>query len=101
MMEKARNLQSEIEKIKAQSANIIATGEAGGGMVRVKMNGNYQATEVFISPELFQEKDAEMLQDLLRGAITNATRELGEKLKAELSSVSSMIPNIPGLNLGL
>lgn len=100
MMEKARNVQAEVERIKSQSANVTAVGEAGGGMVTVKMNGNYQALEVKISPELIQEKDTEMLQDLIAGAINNATKQLAEKLKEELSKVSSMLPNIPGLNLG-
>ncbi len=98
MMEKARNVQQEVEKIKAQSANIIVVGQAGGGMVSVKMNGNYQAMEVKISPELIQEKDAEMIQALVVAAINNATKELAEKLKDELSKVSSLLPNIPGLD---
>lgn len=101
LMEKAKNLQQEVVKIKEQSANITATGEAGGGMVSVKMNGNHQCLEVKISPELLQENDVEMLQDLIRGAITNATTQIADKLRDELSKVSNMMPNIPGMDLGI
>lgn len=101
LMERAKNLQQEVVKIKEQSANITAVGEAGGGMVSVKMNGNHQCLEVKISPELIQENDVEMLQDLIRGAITNATTQIADKLRDELSKVSSMMPNIPGMDLGI
>lgn len=100
MLEKAKNVQQEVEKLKSQAANVIVTGEAGAGMVRVKMNGNNQVLEVKLSQELIDEKDIEMLQDLLVAAFNNAQRETQNQMRGELSKLSSMLPNIPGLNLG-
>ena len=100
MLEKARNVQQEVEKLKTQAASVIVTAESGAGMVRLKMNGNNQVLEVKISPELIAENDIEMMQDLLVAAFNNALREVQEKMRGELSKLSSMLPNIPGLNLG-
>lgn len=101
MLQKAQQVQSEIERMKTEAANIIVVGSAGGEMVSVKINGNNHVLAVNISKELIEEKDVEMLQDLLAAAFNNAVREAQDKMKGELSKLSGMLPNIPGLNLGL
>ena len=100
MLGKARNVQQEVEKLKSQAANVVVTAESGAGMVRVRMNGNNQVLEVKLSPELISENDVEMMQDLIVAAFNNAQKEVQEKMRGELSKLSSMLPNIPGLNLG-
>ena len=101
MLQKAQQVQAEVERMKSEAANIIVTGTAGGDMVSIKMNGNNQVLNVNISKELIEEKDIEMIQDLLTGAFNNALREAQDKMKGEMSKLSGMMPNIPGLNLGL
>ncbi len=101
MLQKAQQVQSEIERMKNEAANIIVTGTAGGEMVSVKMNGNNHVLNVSISKELIEEKDIEMLQDLLAAAFNNAVKEAQDKMKGEMSKLSGMLPNIPGMNLGL
>lgn len=100
MLQKAQQVQQEVERMKAEAANVIVYGEAGGGMVKVKMNGNNQVLAVNVSKELLEEKDSEMIGDLLAAAFNNALRESQEKMRGELSKISGMMPNIPGLNLG-
>jgi len=100
MLQKAQQVQQEVERMKAEAANVIVYGETGGGMVRVKMNGNNQVLAVNISKELLEEKDTEMIGDLLTAAFNNALKESQEKMRGELSKISGMLPNIPGLNLG-
>ena len=39
MLEKAKEMQQEVENMKAQAKKIVVTGESGAGMVSVKMNG--------------------------------------------------------------
>ena len=44
------------------------------------MNGQKQLTEIAIEPEVFASKDQEMLQDLIRAAVNEATRRVDEEL---------------------
>ena len=98
MLEKARNMQQEVDKLKQQAEAVIVEGEAGAGMVKVKMNGAKKALDVSISPELLEEKDPVMLQDLIVAAFNDAGDKAQDKMQGELSKLTSMLPNIPGFN---
>ncbi len=85
-------LQKQIEKVHVEAS-------AGGGMVAVKMNGQKQVTEVRIEPTVFAEKDAEMLQDLVRAAMNEASRRVDEELSSQMQSLAGGLPGIAGLKI--
>ena len=86
------NLQRQVEQIRVEAS-------AGGGMVTVKMNGQKQLTEVRIEPEVFQGKDAEMLQDLIQAAVNEANRRVDEELANQVNSITGGLPGIAGLRI--
>jgi DNA-binding YbaB/EbfC family protein len=99
MLSQFRTAQERLEK---QIQEIHVEASAGAGMVTVKMNGQKQLTEVRIEPEVFSSKDQEMLQDLIRAAVNEATRRVDDELSKQvkdltggLSGLSSL--KIPGL----
>ncbi|MDD3125439.1 MAG: YbaB/EbfC family nucleoid-associated protein [Candidatus Kapabacteria bacterium] len=98
MLEKAKVMQQEVENMKAQAKKIVVTGESGAGMVSVKMNGGNQVLAVTISPEVIDNNDVTMLQDLLVAAFNNAQKAVQDQMQAEVAKLSSKLPNIPGLN---
>ncbi len=67
------------ETIQRQVDTVHVEASAGGGMVIVKMNGQKHVTEVRIEPEVFAAKDAEMLQELVRAAVNEASRRVDEE----------------------
>ncbi|HEX5633599.1 MAG TPA: YbaB/EbfC family nucleoid-associated protein [Gemmatimonadales bacterium] len=71
------DLQSEL------SARQIE-GSAGGGLVRVTADGRGTIRDVRIDPEAFTGRDAELLADLVLGAVADAQRRAAEELKAEM-----------------
>ncbi len=72
---------------------------AGGGMVTVKMNGQKQVLEVRIEPEVFASKDQEMLQDLVRAAVNEASRRVDDELANQMKSLTGSIPGISGMKI--
>jgi DNA-binding YbaB/EbfC family protein len=72
---------------------------AGGGMVTVKMNGQKQLTDIHIDPEVFSGKDQELLQDLVRAAVNEASRRVDEELTNQMKSLTSGIPGMAGLKI--
>jgi DNA-binding YbaB/EbfC family protein len=72
MMGLMRNLpkiKEEVEKLQAKIAQITAEADAGGGMVRAKVNGHMEVLRCEVSDELMKMSDREMLEDLMRGAM--------------------------------
>ena len=80
---------------------IKITGSAGGGMVRVDMNGRMEVLAVRIEQELMEEKDREMLQDLIVAAFNSAMEKAREAINQEVGSIIpgglSGIPGMQGL----
>lgn len=91
-----RQVQESLQK---QVENVHVEVSAGGGMVVVKMNGQKQITELRIEPEVFANKDAEMLQDLIRAAVNEANRRVDEELAAQMKGLAGGLPGVSGLKI--
>jgi DNA-binding YbaB/EbfC family protein len=78
---------------------VAVEASAGGGMVTVKMNGQKQVLEVRIEPDVFASKDQEMLQDLIRAAVNEASRRVDDELADQMKSLAGGIPGIPGMKI--
>jgi DNA-binding protein YbaB len=63
------------------------------------MNGQKQLTEIRIDPEVFAGKDQELLQDLVRAAVNEASRRVDEELTNQLKNITGGIPGIAGLKI--
>jgi nucleoid-associated protein EbfC len=87
------------ERLEKQIQEIHVEASAGGGMVVVKMNGQKQLTDVKIEPEVFAGKDAELLQDLLRAAVNDATRRVDEELAKQVKDLAGGIPGMSGMKI--
>jgi hypothetical protein len=72
---------------------------AGGGMVTVKMNGQKQIVDIRIEPDVFANKDQEMLQDLVRAAVNEASRRVDEELANQMKNLAGGIPGIAGMKI--
>ena len=46
IMKQAQKMQEEMQKQQAEMANMEVTGESGGGMVKVTLNGKHEARRV-------------------------------------------------------
>ncbi len=68
-------------------------------MVNVKMNGQKQIVEIRIEPEIFAGKDQEMLQDLVRAAVNEASRRVDEELASQMKNIAGNVPGLSGLKI--
>jgi DNA-binding YbaB/EbfC family protein len=96
MLSKFRQLQDDLQR-QVNSVNVEAS--AGGGMVNVKMNGQKQIVEIRIEPEIFAGKDQEMLQDLVRAAVNEASRRVDEELASQMKNIAGNVPGLSGLKI--
>ncbi|MEO0124183.1 MAG: YbaB/EbfC family nucleoid-associated protein [candidate division WOR-3 bacterium] len=76
-------LQEELKKIRVE-------GSAGGGMVRIEMDGEHNVLSVKIEPQIIEEKDINMLQDLIIAAFNDAQNKVKEKVRESVSSLTGL-----------
>jgi DNA-binding YbaB/EbfC family protein len=96
MLSKFRQMQEDLQR-QVNSVNVESS--AGGGMVRVKMNGQKHLVELHIEPEVFASKDQEMLQDLIRAAVNDASRRVDDELAHQMKDLASGVPGMAGLKI--
>jgi DNA-binding YbaB/EbfC family protein len=99
MMDMAKalpRLKEEAERLQQRLAGITAEGDAGAGMVKVRVNGKSEVLACVITEEAFRTADPELLGEMVRGA-TNQALERVKQLAAE--ETQKMAANL-GLPLG-
>ncbi len=82
--------QDMSKKMEEQMDSLQVEGNAGGGMVKVVMNGHKNVISVEISPEVVDPEDIEMLQDLVIAAFNDAVTKVDEELKDSLGGMPGM-----------
>lgn len=97
LVQQAQKMQEEMERAKKELAKLEVTGEAGGGLVKVTMNGRHEARKIAIDPSLLE--DVEMLEDILTAAINDAVNRLAEANEQKMSDLTSGLPLPPGFKM--
>uniref|UniRef100_A0A7V0Z724 Nucleoid-associated protein ENP86_09660 n=1 Tax=candidate division WOR-3 bacterium TaxID=2052148 RepID=A0A7V0Z724_UNCW3 len=78
------------EKLKEELKKIRVEGSAGGGMVKIEMDGEQNVLSVKIEPQIIEEKDINMLQDLIVAAFNDAQNKVKEKVQESISSLTGL-----------
>ena len=93
LMRQAQQLQENMQKAQEQLAELGVEGAAGGGMVKVRMNGLREVSKVDIDPSITD--DIEMLEDLIAAAINDAVRKVEESTRDKFSEMTAKLGNLP------
>ncbi len=88
-------LQQKAQEMKERLAATHVTGEAGGGLVKVTLSGDYQVQAVEIGEGAMD--DRELLEDLVRAAMGSALVQVQQKMQENMSQLTGGLPIPPGL----
>ena len=91
-----KQLQQAQERIQQEIAALRVEASAGGGMVKVTMDGQKNLVGLTIDPEVVNRDDVEMLQDLVRAAVNDAARRVDEAVQEKIGGLTGGL-KIPGL----
>jgi len=97
-MKQAQKMQDDLRKAQEQMAREEVTGEAGGGLVKVTMNGNHEVRRVDIDDSLLSD-DKEMLEDLIASACNDAVRRIADKMQDNMSGLTAGLNLPPGFKM--
>ena len=73
----AQQMGEQLMSARAEAADTVVEGQAGGGAVRITVNGNLEFQSVHIDPAAVDPADVEMLQDLVLAALNDAMGQVG------------------------
>jgi DNA-binding YbaB/EbfC family protein len=93
IMKEAQKMQQRMQEAQKQLSALVVTGVAGGGLIKVTMNGRHEVTKVEISQSLMDE-DKEMMEDLFTAACNDASRKVEQASKQKISELTAGL-NIP------
>ncbi len=96
LMKQVQKLQARMQKIQEELAAEEIEGSAGGGMVKAVVNGQQEILEIKIEPDILEDGDIEMLQDLVVAAVNDAIKKSKERAGEKMASLTGGM-NIPGL----
>lgn len=87
--------QSMAQSLQGDLAGKKAEGSAGGGLVRVEVNGANQVTAVHLDPRVVDPADPALLEDLVRAATNQAFERLRELVADEVRKrTGGMLPGL-------
>jgi DNA-binding YbaB/EbfC family protein len=99
MMKQAQKMQEKMAELQSELENLEVDGVAGGGMVKVTLNGKGYARKITIDPSMIGPDDTEVLEDLLVAAINDAKTKAEERAKEKMSEITGGLQLPPGMSL--
>ena len=98
LMQQAQRVQEDLQRAQEELAKLEVTGQSGGGMVSVTMNGRHEVRSVRIDRKLFAD-DPEMAEDLVAAAINDAVNKVAAASQQRMSEVTGGMGLPPGFKL--
>jgi DNA-binding YbaB/EbfC family protein len=99
-----QRLRDEMDQLQQRIGQVTAEGDAGGGMVKVRVSGRMEILGFTLTDEALRLNDREMLEDLLRGATNQALEKVRRQVAEETSKMAASLglpagTGLPGMGL--
>ena len=91
MMKQARKMQEQLAAAQENLKSQTVDASAGGGMVKVTVNGEMELVNLTIDPDAL-----DMLQDMIMAAVNEAVRGVNELANKQMGAITGGL-NIPGM----
>jgi nucleoid-associated protein EbfC len=95
MLKQVQQMQTKMAKVQADLEQETVERSAGGGAVKVVVNGQQKLLSISIEPDVAE--DLEMLQDLVVAAVNDAMDRSRELAAERMQSVAAGLGLPPGL----
>lgn len=99
MMKQVQAMQSRMADMQAKLEQAMVTGQSGGGLVKVMLNGKGVMTGVAIDASLLRPDEREIVEDLIVAAHADAKAKAEAMMAEEMKSITGGLPLPPGLQL--
>ena len=88
ILNQAKKMQEKFQKLQEEMETRTVEAQSGGGMVTCVVNGKQDVLSLKISDEIWEERDKEMLEDLILAAINEGLTKSKDMWKDEMSKIT-------------
>lgn len=99
LMGKAKEMQAKFQALQEEIATMEATGQSGGGLVKVTLTGKFEMKKLDIDRSLLKEDEAEILEDLILAAHNDAKVKVETAMQEKTKELTAGLPIPPGMKL--
>jgi len=99
MMRQAQEMQAKMADMQARLGEIEISGQSGGGLVSVMMNGKNELRKISIDPKLIDVEEKEMLEDMIVAAFADAKAKIETMIAGETEKMMGGLKLPPGVKL--
>ncbi|OOM16701.1 YbaB/EbfC family nucleoid-associated protein [Clostridium saccharobutylicum] len=92
LMKQAQKLQKQMEDMQKELETKEFEASVGGGAVVAKVSGKKELTSIKIKPEVVDEDDVEMLEDLVVSAVNEALKKADEETTSKMGKLTGGMP---------
>lgn len=100
ILKNAQQIGGRLKEMGEELKNLRAVGSAGGGMVEIDVNGAGDVLACRIDPHLVEQRDGELLEDLVAAAVNDASQK-AKQLQANAMKSATGGMELPGLEEAL
>ena len=97
MMKQAKMMQEKMAETQEELKKMEFEASAGGGAVKVRVNGDQEILEVKLNTEMIDARDLEMVEDMVMVAVNDAIKQSKDEAKNKMAGLTGGL-NIPGLS---
>ena len=99
MLKQAQELQNKMAEAQKKVEQLEAEGTAGGGLVKIVVDGKNLVKSVYIDDSLINKDEKEILEDLVVAAFNDGKEKIQKKISDEMASVTGGLKLPPGVKL--
>lgn len=92
MLKQAQKMKRDMDDLQQRLAEERFEASAGGGMVRVVVDGKQMLKEIKLDPALLAEKDVTLIEDLVLTAVGEAQSRSEAKMHEALKKLAGGMP---------
>jgi hypothetical protein len=97
LMKQAAELKTKMEAMQAELDQLEVEGNAGGGMVTVRMSAKGEMKGLTVDPSLMKPDEKEIVEDLVVAAHADARRKAEALVQERMKALTGGLPLPPGL----
>ncbi len=99
MLKQAQKMQEDMQTLQAELEERTYEVSAGGGMVKLTIDGKHQIRSMEIAPEIVDPDDIETLADIIVAAVNEGIGKVDTTNNEEMAKVSAPLAgmNLPGM----
>ena len=90
LMKQAQKMQEDLQKKQEELETSTVESTAGGGMIKMVLNGKKEIESLKIDPQIVDPNDTEMLEDMIKACFNDASKKVDELKKSTMGDMGNL-----------